>query len=212
MAEIQTVFRDEALLESIWESAQEKLAANAPAIDDELKHLCQQRTKTQAALDRYYRAFESGTMTPETCNKRVEELTSQLKQMGEQHQALQEKRTTLDLPAMKMGFLQEILTNLKGVVDAVPIPQKKHLLHLLVKKVLICDRRTFEVWYRLPQFPGVRMPGNLVAPTSQYAKQTNELRFREYPHAIFRLSKGPPMPERRRTGSCRLLVRLAGLA
>ncbi len=211
MAEIQTVFRDEALLESIWESAQEKLAANAPAIDDELKHLCQQRTKTQAALDRYYRAFESGTMTPETCNKRVEELTSQLKQMGEQHQALQEKRTTLDLPAMKMGFLQEILTNLKGVVDAVPIPQKKHLLHLLVKKVLICDRRTFEVWYRLPQFPGVRMPGNLVAPTSQYAKHTRTLQFGQSLLPIFRLSATYLTHGKAQNGHGRLHVRLSGL-
>ena len=83
---------------------------------------------------------------------------------GPAHQALTEQRTALDLPALKMGFLEEILTNLKGVVDAVPIPQKKHLLHLLVKKVLICDRRTFEVWYRLPQFPGVRTLGSMVAP------------------------------------------------
>ena len=104
-------------------------------------------------------------MNPETCNQRVEDLTSQLKQLGEQRQALQEKRTALDLPAMKMGFLQEILTNLKGVVDAVPAPQKKHLLHLLVKKVHICDRHTFEVWYRLPQFPGFRILGQMVAPT-----------------------------------------------
>jgi hypothetical protein len=38
-----------------------------------------------------------------------------------------------------------------------------------VKKVLICGPRTFEVWYRLPQFPGVRTLGSMVAPTSQYA-------------------------------------------
>ena len=72
--------------------------------------------------------------------------------------------TALDLPALKTDFLQEILSNLKGVVEAVPAPQKKHLLHLLVKKVLIKDQRTFEVWYRLPQFPGVRILGHLVAP------------------------------------------------
>jgi hypothetical protein len=54
-----------------------------------------------------------------------------------------------------------------------------------VKKVLIGDRRTFEVWYRLPQFPGVRMPGNLVAPTSQYAKQTKPLRIDRIPNVVF---------------------------
>ena len=39
------------------------------------------------------------------------------------------------------------------VVDAVPKAQEKHLLHLLVEKVLIEDRCTFKVWYRLPQVP-----------------------------------------------------------
>ena len=103
-------------------------------------------------------------MTPATCNQRVEELSTQIKQLDEERVVLQEKRQSLDLPVIKNDFLHEILVNLKGVVDAVPTSQKKHLLHLLVKKVLVCDRRTFEVWYRLPQFPGIRTLGNMVAP------------------------------------------------
>ncbi len=31
---------------------------------------------------------------------------------------------------------------ISGVLDAVPVPQKMHLLPLLVKKVLYCDQRT----------------------------------------------------------------------
>jgi hypothetical protein len=58
---------------------------------------------------------------------------------------------------MRADFLHEILTNLSGVVGRHSRPaQKKHLLRLLVEKVLIRDRCTFEVWYRLPQFPAVR--------------------------------------------------------
>ncbi len=136
-------------------------------------------------------------MSPATFNQRVEELTSQIKQLEDQQQTLGEQRTALDLPELKMGFLEEILSNLKGVVHAVPIPQKKHLLHLLVKKVLICDRRTFEVWYRLPQFPGVRTLSNMVAPASQYAKQSRLTPLSPTGNAIFCVStsfrdmKGP---------------------
>ena len=176
------------MLEEIWESAQKKLAANAPSIDEELKLLAQQRAKSQATLNRYYSSFEAGTMAPAVCNTRVEEISHQITQLDEQRLALQDRRSALDLPTLKMDFLQEILTNLQGVVEAVPAPQKKHLLHLLVKKVLIKDQRTSEVWYRLPQFPGVRILGQMVAPTSQYAKQTNLLRFDHSPHAVFRLS------------------------
>ena len=161
---MQSVFRDEVLLETIWESAQKKLAASAPSIDTELKQLHSQRVKTQAALDRYFLAFESGTMAPADCHQRIEDLSAQIRQLDEERQTLREKRTTLDLPAIKTDFLHEILSNLRGVAEAVPPQQKKHLLHLLVKKVLIRDKRTFEVWYRLPQFPEVRTLSNLVAP------------------------------------------------
>ncbi|HEX2720627.1 MAG TPA: hypothetical protein VHM71_06725 [Candidatus Deferrimicrobium sp.] len=36
------------------------------------------------------------------------------------------------------------------VIAAGTIPQKKHLLRQMVKKVLIHDRRTIEIWYGLP--------------------------------------------------------------
>jgi len=94
----------------------------------------------------------------------------------------------LDLPALKTDFLQEILSNLKGVVEAVPNAQKKHLLHLLVKKVLIKDQHTFEAWYRLPHFHGVRILGHLVAPTSQYAKQSRFPPLSPMRQAIFCVS------------------------
>jgi hypothetical protein len=39
--------------------------------------------------------------------------------------------------------------------------KKKHLLRQLVKKVLIHDRRTVEVWYGLPNRASVSTPGHL---------------------------------------------------
>lgn len=53
-------------------------------------------------------------MSPATFNQRVEELTSQIKQLEDQQQTLGEQRTALDLPELKMGFLEEILSNLKA--------------------------------------------------------------------------------------------------
>jgi len=118
--------------------------------------------------------------------------------------ALKDRRSALDLPALKIDFLQEILSNLQGVVDAVPNPQKKHLLHLLVKKVLIKDQHTFEAWYRLPQFPGVRILGQMVAPRLQCANHSPTLSNTLWHVVIFRLTadsipvgilrKGPAMP------------------
>jgi hypothetical protein len=47
-------------------------------------------------------------------------------------------------------MLAALVDNFEEVLAAAPVPQKKHLLHRLVKKVLIHDRRTVEVWYALP--------------------------------------------------------------
>jgi site-specific DNA recombinase len=165
MADIQKVFRDEELLEEVWQSAQQQLAATAPDLDSRIQAVDHQRTQTQAALDRYFRAFETGAMTPAACQQRVEELTNQARQLDDERATLQEQREALDLPALRTDFLHEILTNLAAVVDAVSNAQKKHLLRLLVEKVLIQDRCTFAVWYRLPQFPAVRTLSHLVAPT-----------------------------------------------
>jgi len=132
-------------------------------------------------------------MAPAVCNKRVEEISNQITQLDKQRQALKDRRSALDLPALKIDFLQEILSNLQGVVDAVPNPQKKHLLHLLVKKVLIKDQHSFEAWYRLPQFPEVRTLSSLVATTGQYANHTKALRLDQSPYPTFRLAKVPPL-------------------
>lgn len=190
LADIQKVFRDEALLEEVWQSAQQQLTDSAPDLEAEIQAVEHQRTKTQAAADRYFQAFEAGTMAPAACNQRVEELTTQLQQLDEQRAELQEQRVALDLPAIRTDFLHEILTNLAAVVEAVPNAQKKHLLRLLVEKVLIRDKSTFEVWYRLPQFPAVRTLSHLVAPRLQCTNHHRRTLQGPLTRAVFLLDVG----------------------
>ena len=207
LADIQKVFRDEALLEEVWQSAQQQLAASAPDIDAQIQAVDQQRTQTQAALDRYFRAFETGVMTPAACQQRVEELTTQARQLDDERAALQEQRAALDLPALRTDFLHEILTNLAAVVDAVPNSQKKHLLRLLVEKVLIRDKCTFELWYQLPQFQGVRTLSHLVAPRLQCANQPPESPQGPLTRAVFLLELGSSQGLTSRAGAS---VRIVG--
>ncbi len=165
MTEVQTIFRNEELLAEIWHKAKTKLTEESPNIETELQHMEASQRTVQTKLDRYFLAFETGTMEPSVCNARVQELRTQLKQLEAQQEALEARREALDIPAIKQDFIDQILTNLQGVVDAVPGAQKKHLLRLLVKKVLIQDRRTAEIWYRLPQESPVRILSGLVPRT-----------------------------------------------
>ena len=56
----------------------------------------------------------------------------------------------LELPAVDQEMLSGLPDNFEQVIVAGINPQKKHLLHQLVKKVLIHSRDTIEVWYCLP--------------------------------------------------------------
>ena len=163
--EVQAIFRNEELLAEIWKKAKAKLAEESPNIEAELQHLASNQRTAQAKLDRYFAAFETGALEPSVCNERVQGLHDQIEQMETQQEALEAAREALDIPAIKQDFIDQILTNLHAVVDAVPGAQKKHLLHLLVKKVLVRDRRSAEIWYRLPQESPVRILSDLVPRT-----------------------------------------------
>lgn len=74
---------------------------------------------------------------------------------------LEARRERLELPAIDREMLSSLLDNFEEVIAAGTNPQKKHLLHRLVKKVLIHDRRTIEIWYGLPNQVSVRTPAHL---------------------------------------------------
>jgi hypothetical protein len=96
---------------------------------------------------------------------------------------------------------------LTAVVGAVPNAQKKHLLRLLVEKVLIQDRRTFAVWYRLPQFPAVRTLSLLVAPGCQCANHQRRAPRSPLARTVFQLE---PCPDNRPEARSGVHVRVVG--
>jgi len=70
--------------------------------------------------------------------------------MEAEKRRLEAKRERLELPAIDREMLAAIVENFERVMAEGPSPQKKDLLRRMVKKVLIHDRRTVEVWYCLP--------------------------------------------------------------
>ncbi len=70
--------------------------------------------------------------------------------MTVEKQDLEARRQRLELPALDMAAFATLVDRFEEVFAAGTQAQKKHLLHSLVKKVLVHDRRTVEVWYALP--------------------------------------------------------------
>lgn len=81
--------------------------------------------------------------------------------METEKQGLEARRERLELPAIDREMLASIVDNFEKVMAEGPNPNKKHPLHRLVKKVLIHDRRTIEIWCGLANQTSVRTPGYL---------------------------------------------------
>ena len=134
----------------IWEEANKRLGAEKPDLEKEIARIEGQMAKTQGTIDRYFEAFEAGTLKAELCNEKVRYLRTRMEELEGEKRRLEARRERLELPAIDREMLASIVDNFEKVMAEGPNPKKKHLLHLLVKKVLIHSRKTVEIWYVLP--------------------------------------------------------------
>ena len=179
--DIKEMFRDERLMLRIWEEVNRRLSAERPDVDKELGRAETEIGKVRTRLDRYFSAFEEGTMKPELCNEKVGELQGRLGELEAEKRGLEEKRRRLDLPALDPEMLSALLENFEDVLASGTNPQKKDLLQRLVKKVLVHSREKVEVWYALPRRPVVSTPDRsgrrdeLEQPTTNLTKRLQGL-------------------------------------
>ena len=172
--DIKTMFRDEQFMARIWEEANRRLSAEKPDIDKEIGKVETMMARSRASLDRYFEAFEAGTMKPALCNEKIEDLNARIEELEAERKELEARRERLGLPEIDKAMLAAIIDDFEEVLASGTNPQKKHLLRRLVKKVLISNRHTVEVWYGLPNRNSVRMPGSL-APREGFEPPTRWL-------------------------------------
>ena len=148
--DIKAMFRDEQFMARIWAEANKRLGTEKPILEKEIGKVEAHAAKAQAAMDRYFEAFEAGTLQVELCNEKVCDLRTRLEELEAEKRDLEARRERLELPAADREMLASLVENFERVMAEGPAPEKKHLLHRLVKEVLVQDRRTVEVWYGLP--------------------------------------------------------------
>ena len=170
LQDVKGMFRDEQFMARVWEEANRCLAAEKPGLETEIEKVEAQIAKTRATIDRYFAAFEAGTMKPQVCTQKVEDLNARVAELEAEKEDLEARRKRLELPAIDRQMLSGFIDDFEKVVAEGTNPQIKDLLHRLVKKVLIHDRQTIEIWYALPNQTAVRTPAH-TAP--QMCRSTN---------------------------------------
>lgn len=152
--DLKAMFRDEQFLARVWTEANKQLGAEKPNLDQEIAKVEAQAAKTRAAIDRYFEAFEAGTLDAGLCNEKVRDLRARLEELEDEKQDLEARRERLELPAIDREMMATLVEQFDRVMAEGPNPKKKDLLRRLVKKVLVHDRRTIEIWYGLPNPQG----------------------------------------------------------
>jgi len=152
--DIKIMLRDEPFLNRIWTEANHRLGAEKPDIDKEIEKIEGELTGVRGKIERYLDAFEAGTLRPALCNGKLEDLNARVEELDDAKRGMETRRERLELPALDSDMVEALLANFEEVMADGTNPQKRHLLQKLVKKVLVHDRQTIEVWYCLPEARG----------------------------------------------------------
>ncbi len=150
MQDIGDMFRDEQFMARVWEEANRKLSAEKPDIENEISEVFTKIEMIQGKIDRYFKAFEDGSLEPQVCSAKVKDLKAQVDDLESEKRELQARRERLELPAIDKEMLTSLLANFEKVMAAGTNAQRKDLLQRIVKKVVVHGRSKVEIWYGIP--------------------------------------------------------------
>ena len=110
--DIKAILKDEQLMARIWEEANKRLDAEKPDLDKEILRVEADAANARNTLDRYFKAFETGTMKPDLCGRKIEDLNARLAELEAEVRALEARRKRLELPSIDRDMPSALVDNL----------------------------------------------------------------------------------------------------
>ncbi len=150
LSDVKAAFLDGDFLEKVWQAASRTLEAERPDLDAEISEVNEGRARTTATLNKYFSAFETGSLKPELCGGRIQELQDRFGQLAERRKALEARRESLRLPALDRDMLAACIEHFEGVAPEAGSEKQRHFFQLFVEKLRVFKRRGIEVCYRVP--------------------------------------------------------------
>ncbi len=152
------IYRDSSLMTDALAQLETSGREERGTLDARIAGLRQEQAGARRSIDRYFAAFETGTMKPGTCQQRLDFLQIRLDTLIAEEQKLLsdeegEKPPTPELVATWAQTLDVALYS--GTAQ-----QRKALIRKLVKELRVMDRDEIIPTYRVPAL--VRAPGDQV--------------------------------------------------
>ena len=168
VAALLAAYEDSDLFTRAVAEAQEKALGGRTRQEGELSALDAELAKAEAGIDRYLRAFETGSMPEEVCGERVKTLAAQATALRARRQEVADQIEEVDLTCAtpeQLAALREQIN--QAVADGSPATVKS-LLQALIHEIRVDSRHAIHPVFRVPLArdpqpdDAVRAPSGLV--------------------------------------------------
>jgi len=160
---MQATYSDTGLIGCAIREARRRAESSQPGLRSNLRKVQARIAKAEAALERYYDAFESGELNTSRFSGRIELLERKLADLRGERDELTERLENESLVPGADVLSQVRMTIADGLAAGTPV-QRKALLQELVSEIRVESRTEILPTYRLPTARVRVMPGGLVDP------------------------------------------------
>jgi site-specific DNA recombinase len=148
LTQLAGLYRDGDLIAASLQRAYREQTADRPAIEAQQRTVAEEIRRGERALDRYYRAFESGDLEPGQFKTRLADLQAKLETLHEQEQALAAQLAD-PTESFDPQTLASVADRLRDTLAAGEPEQTKALLRLLIKELRVNGRSEILPTYRV---------------------------------------------------------------
>ncbi len=151
ISRLQAVLADHGRLNRAVDRAYARLVDQQPKAADERAAVEQKLREARAALDRYFRSFERGTMPEEACAPRIAGLTEQAQSLERRRAELAHAVEDLEEPTKARDEdFAALHRELEQAVEHGPLPRRKVILQALIEEITVDSRAAIKPTFRVP--------------------------------------------------------------
>ncbi|MDA8314567.1 MAG: recombinase family protein, partial [Actinomycetota bacterium] len=158
---------DDDLFEQAVTAATAEVTDNRPRLEAELVSTGAQLRDTEAGLNHYLRAFETGEMPAAICSPRVTELTQRRDELATHRKELAEQIEAASPQLPTPEQLRALCTQIRRAIEEGPADAVKQLLRELIDRVEITPDRHAYPYFWVPLGCETGTPSGKPAPNAQ---------------------------------------------
>jgi site-specific DNA recombinase len=162
MDQMHDVYRDSSLIEEAITSSAIDERAPAEEAAGRLAGLRQELAGAKRSLDRYFAAFEEGSLSPADCQERIAKLKARTDALIAEEASLTQQASEGASAAPSAADVAEWAGDLGVLLRAGTAQQRKALFRLLVRELRVMSREEILPTYKIPAL--VRAPEGQVDP------------------------------------------------